>query len=507
MIWSYILKPFQLRQRNQNLHLYALLCSKFNSQIPETRTFRNLLNQKTYSVFFKKPYVPTSEKYGNLERTVGEWPLNRLSGQLHVNVIGKADMPSFYYPLDLLELEPEIKLILGKPRHVHTAYLLSSGRSLMVIPEKSEAFTLKIGTSAYSGLKAYSMRLLNENNIHFCSLISDYCGRFHPLFPEKSGASVSSEVSVDQTHQLSLTAMIRKPTLPSVRANDYLVPITAFFSERFWSQKDLLQDLGINLKSRSDMFDKLAQLLAVQIETSFQKSFMHFQAHQQNLTLLIRHGQIVELINHDLTDTLYDPVTHLLHTLCANTSSSNRLQKDQLSSLYEFQYTLARFYNINLHGQLIVPESNQSGFSVLSYYLRFLHNLGEFSVYHQFFTGRDDFYQQLCHHLKIGDDSQKTTGSAFFFRQLDCLHREIQNTYLNNLARAVFAGDFKKMNSADVARLIQTSRTVSSYGFPPHIRDLQPESISQARDLYSGRVIFCFYDEKPCLLICFQGIQ
>lgn len=515
-MWSFFTRPFRRIRQNQNLHIYALLTAKFNSQIRETQTFQHLLNKNEYRIAIKKPYLPVSEKYGDCERMVGEWPLERVSHNLVVNAIGQTTASSFFYPLDLLELDPKIKHALGEPEYIHKAFLLSSGRSLMVIPPDRDGFVLKVDTSNYSQLKNYSMRLLTEQNINFCAEVSDYCGRFHPIFPEKSGVTVLDKLPVDRTREAGLRTLIRIPFISSMQKDDYLVPVTAFFSEEFWANGDLLKSLGIRTELRSEMFGQLARLMARQIKTSLSESFMHFQAHQQNLTLLIRQSEIVELINHDLIDTLYDPVSHLLKVLTDAEQNHTENFQEQLASLYEFQYTLARYYSLNMHGQLIVPDSIPRGFTVLSYYLRFLHNLGEFASYHRFYTGKDDFYAQVYRHLNedgfsahhdTGNGTEHAVDSAFFFHSLDRVHRNFQKTQLDGLKSSIQKMNLRRLSVDALMSVIHNSRTVASFGFPPHIRDIQTEKISAVCDLYLGRVFFISYDGQPCLVVCYQGMH
>lgn len=148
--------PSKRDLQRKTFQIYGLLSNKFNSDFSITTIKKNYTDKKDYFVSTRSLYQSSEKKYGKTYYPVGEWPKSKLHKSLIFKEYGdKNILSSFYYPMELIELDTEFLKALGPPLKIHKAIMLTSGRSLLLNPENTHPFILKIGTFRYSRPKIF----------------------------------------------------------------------------------------------------------------------------------------------------------------------------------------------------------------------------------------------------------------------------------------------------------------------------------------------------------------
>jgi hypothetical protein len=194
-------------------------------------------------------------------------------------------------------------------------YLNPGGRTLFVLFSNGEAFTLKVDTSAESGLSAENRKPLSRASMQL--------SRFNSWHLKQFGSYASEE----EFCQLDMAAteapcmfgyIMRTDRLKcSLLQKDFIIPAYCFFSDIFWQNRKLLSNLGLgSLKNRADIATWLVENFSAGLfsflDHALLKSHLHAEVHQQNLTCLVRGGALVKFQYHDLLDCVWDPLSYVL---------------------------------------------------------------------------------------------------------------------------------------------------------------------------------------------------
>lgn len=508
----------------QQIKVMALLGYNYNSFHQLTYRSRDLLDGEMRDLVVINQFIAANKRHPTDRLDVGRWRLpvsglyRRLAELRSFELYGEAggDVLDFYFPLDLGDEYERLFECLGPPEKTDRGILTPSGRSIWVLSEDRAPVCLKVDTMQLRQRKFFSERLLGEQGLRHTMNVTAHLHAEDNIFTEARGASFTFGYPDPDGRPMQYNFLIRelRPEAVGLRPDDSLVPVVALLSEKLWAEPALLKSLGLPSSPARFLIEDFARALAAMIRNSLDRTFVHFEIHQQNLTLLVREKRGEKLLYHDLQDTVLDPVSLFLDRL-------KQCGGAEIGRHYAEVYGMQRQVCLNSHGHLVTHDfSTKEHFNIVSLYRRYLRNFGHYTRTYNFFAGEDyvngrDFETAVLRHLNFTSAELETTAppelAQDLFWHIDRYQRRRQR---RELASALAAyrqscpGPADRVSPEELLTLLgrEDMRVIHSGEFPVHIRLIDAEQLTEIENVYHRKVFFARYAGEPVLLLLFQYI-
>lgn len=528
------------RHRHKVIESFALLGYKLNSYHFFPATIRNLLTDQDEQVVIHNQFVPSEIRHATRSLKVGFWRI-RAERLRNFACVASADffgdstilngLIDFYFPLDLTDEYPSFTQQLGAPDQVIDGILNPSGRSIWLCPQGGEPVCLKIDTLQLEKRRYFSERaLLPLGAMHSIS-VSNYLNDDIYAATEDRAANIVFRFAYTDGQPKRYTYLLRSYDFKKldIRNYDFLVPMVALLSPDLWSNEALVKSLDIT-RSAVDLIEgDLASCFAALIKNSLSRTFLHFEVHQQNLSLHLRKGRGVKLIYHDLQDTVFDTVTYFL----------DQFQRRGFKEVAAYYHQAAIFQKtnfLNSHGYVLLEgRPTREYFTVVTAYRRYLRNFGIYNKTLSYFvnlakqqaTGEAhdplryladktfearvlrvlDFSESdlRIDEVDFTDENEKQFLTNDLFWSIQRFHQVFQKNRLQHFIETVHRDNLpsEEIATTSLKTLLQTKTTVASNGFPVSVTDITEGKIKRVRGFYENRVLLVTYGNEDYLLVVF----
>jgi hypothetical protein len=306
-------------------------------------------------------------------------------------------------------------------------------------------------------------------------------------------------------------------SISNVGIRDFLIPMQALGSQEFWKQKDLLEVLGIKSSSYDFFEHDIARCIADMIKNSINNTCIHFEAHMQNMTLHVRKGKAVKFIYHDLQDVMFDPIIYFCNQLLKVGIESNGQLNAVVKKVYGIIDDMQLTRTLNAQGERVNDtKKGYESYTVVSFWRKYIRNLGDFTRIYNFFKGDDYFLgrrfeEALLRHLNfsahdLGFDIKTPEDKQTMHHLFWCLDRYYtrQNeAKVDEVFRLLqnFIVKEERIPFKDFFFNLQNYQYVASSRFPTRPEFVNKDLISDIVDLHDKKVFLFHYDSKPVILI------
>lgn len=518
-----------LSEKHTFLKIYAELNQNFNGYYQQPYELTNLLDGKTYSLLINNQFLSVRQKFtqGNLK--IGYWSIETKILQSCLGVTQTSFMGSFagsekidfFLPQDLFDVFPTLIEKIGYPSRYYEGILTPSGRSIWVFGAGLDPICLKIDTFNLDEIKNFNYRRLELHHAEHSLAASNFLKAETNIFQEDAALSIQFDAGAVPSKQTHYTYLVRSLDCKKVQVQpgkDFLVPMYVLVSKEFWQNQNLLQLLGLHKINPKDFFaNEIAQGFAQLIRNSLDKSYLHFELHQQNISVHFRQGRFVKLIYHDLLDTVFDSVSYFLKTL-----TENKVSIDSLKSAYGEVRQMQKKSFFNAHGDLQKKNSKFFAFTVTSLYRRYLRNFGDYTKIYNVYSGDDylnarKFEAFVLKNLnftdaELGISDETNENNIDFLRHelfwcIDRYHEVKQGRMLKNVFDQLcsLSETQNSTNGIDLLKQKLDSSFVScSDAIPFDLEMIDFAKISQLQFLFENRMALGLYGNRPFLLLFFN---
>ncbi|MBC7467571.1 MAG: hypothetical protein H7256_16390 [Bdellovibrio sp.] len=530
-LFNFFFIKAKLRHKKKIVKLFALLGYKLNSYHSLSVRVKNILSDRTDEVIEYNQFVPSAMRHPVKNLRVGYWKLSpefirSLSIVDNCDFFGdvnKYEFLEFYFPLDLSDEYPGLVSSLGSWHEVIEGTLNPSGRSIWLFPKNSNPLCLKIDTLQLINRQFFSERALLAGGVIHSVAATNYLKSDCFSANEDRGGNIFFNFNYKKEGPKRYTYLLREYDFEklNILRDDFLIPIVALLSPEFWSNQKLKSSMGIRKSAVDFLSEDFARCFADLIKNSLMNTFLHYEVHQQNLSLHMRRGVGVKLIYHDLQDTVFDTVTYLLHQVSLHGLS-------QIESHYSY---IARFQKnlvLNAHGHLLTHNrATREYFTVVSIYRRYLRNFGGYNKSLNYFLNSDNntgqyfadksFESNVLKYLNFTEDVLKVDDVYFkneqekqflqgdLFWSINRFHRLMQKDLLKNFIQAVQSAEVEKkeIDPALFESMLKTSTTLYSSGFPINVAYIDFSLISKMVAVFEDRVLLITYKGEEFLILRF----
>lgn len=210
----------------------------------------------------------------------------------------------FVHYLDFAR-QAQLEAITGRPPRRMRAKMTSSYRTLQIIPPRGEPFELKFAGEFRGGGKSLADDKV-RTTIARSKALADV-----PYLAREPGALVLHDDRLLGGHNPVIYRPLSRPT----RAGDLLLAATVVLSPEF-ARSPLGRSLFARHGGHARWVERqFAPKVAEVAERSVREHFLHLEAHQQNVDVLIgRDGRIRTLVVKDMSDVVHDPALEAVMT-------------------------------------------------------------------------------------------------------------------------------------------------------------------------------------------------
>jgi len=528
-IFKKLFQESKLRHKKEIVKLFSLLGYKLNSYHSLAVKVNNLISSKQENVIVYNQFVPSYMRHPIERLRVGYWrleatDLKKIKSVISFDFFGdtkKYPYVEFYFPLDLSAEYPGLLEALSDPQEMLEGHLNPSGRSIWVLPEKRNPVCLKIDTIQLNNRRFFSERVLLPRGVEHSIFATDYLK--HQIYncSEDRGGNIFFNYNYSDGTPKRYTYLLREFDFKKlgICRNDFLIPVVAILSTEFWSNAELLHNIEIKKSATEFLAEDFAKCYADLIRNSLDKTFLHFEMHQQNLSLHMRNGNAVKIIYHDLQDSVFDPITYFLKQ-CSENGFKN------INQYYDFILSFQKTSALNVHGHLLLHDQvTREYFTVTSIYRRYLRNFGGYnkslnyfinSIRNQgeYFLDRS-FECQILKYLAFEGQNLNLNEEVFnskkdkgflendLFWSIHHYHAVLQKKLFDQFKHAILNSK-QRVKEIDVSKLesmLKTTVTICSTGFPTNISNIDFSAVTKVIDVFNERILLVTYENKDFLLI------
>lgn len=512
----------------KTIKILAQLGARYNSHYRAQFVSQNLFDGVDYRLNFFSKFIPVSSRYRSMQVDMLYWILTteqlKHLQNLEVNItessqsLGNSLASSLknkieiYIPRDLVANFSYLVDQLPPPHRVLSAVLTPSGRSFWVFDEMDEQFAphgIKINTGFIDDLVSFNRKKLSASDVEYALLVSEYLKLEKNIFCESSGVSfIPRNAQPDQAYVCQRRSLDFKRC--DIRKDDWLVPLHTLCGPDFWQDTQMMQTIGLDKFGAEAFFtQQLPKAFAELIRNSLDKTFLHFEVHQQNLTAQLRNGHLVKLIYHDLLDTVFDPVTYFL------------LHPDAYEKKLELVTKLTGSQHFNCAGEIRNYERTLHDFTVTNFYRRYLRNFGEYQMVSNYFCGKNIFYSHdfevaVLMHLKLTDEelqidelSERLPNEVLKRASQDlfwCIERLIdckQRAALKNILQ-ITPSDWPSSEPSTSEQFMKMYRQRNGYvslTFPNQEKFMDQQLFGKVQQTPDQRLFWGSYDKRPFIAV------
>ncbi|MBC7465546.1 MAG: hypothetical protein H7256_06095 [Bdellovibrio sp.] len=503
------------------LELLSQLSKTFNSYYEVNYKLRDLIDQKVHALTITNQFLPVTLNFPEASSAVARWMVDenvfqtqsflksfkRLGQNSHLQTF------DFYLPVDFFSLFPELIASLGSPQEICKGHLTSSGRSIWVFPKKQVPLCLKVDTYDFVLPKKYNSRINRVAQIDHSLKMSQYLQDEDNIFSENDGLTLTFDTFIEDKVPKTYSYLVRTLDFKkcNVERKDLILPMQTVVATDFWNDLELRKYLKLQDRTVVDFFmNDVAKAFAELLRNALTKSFVHFELHQQNLSVVVRNGRGVKLLYHDLLDSVFDPIGYFLNHLHVGCKNASKL----LQKIADIDATT--FFNC--HGTLETNKKRKL-FTVVSIYRRYIRNFGDYTKIFNMFSGEDyclslKFETCILKYLSFSDaelglSNQKIDNQDFLTQQLfwsiDAFHRTqqhqlLQRSFAQLLELATPQSDSDMVRTLFEDLIFRETCFVSCH-FPISLDFYVSKKLQSIHSLWNHRVFIGTYDSQMFIII------
>lgn len=482
------LNPFNQQPFQEKFLIYVKLATLFNSHYRKNVDAWDLKNRKTVPVLVFSQFLPVKLKYTRAEVKILVWDLRhqdlkRLKiGYYSLN--NKKQKHRFYIPDFMMSATEELRAKLPGNCSEIKGHLMPSGRTISFCDPKSSTplLSIKVNTVMQTSPADFISKKLSAGDIKHSIRVSQKLSQFNYFSTEASGYALFAGSKKTPTYGYLVRTFDFGAR--NIKKSDFFIPVVAFLSENFWGDTSLLNALSLQRTHlKKYLLDQFPVALSELLADSHFRSHIHFELHQQNLTLQVRNGTIVRLHYHDFLDCVFDPLTYFFK----NVSPDNAGQIKQTIK------QICKDSLFNSQGEIRNHPRVFSDFSTVNIYSRYLRNLGDFdgSISSLLQTPfRNGFFEaQLKAAFEkqvLKFDAKLSRPSDSLFRYLDIVQQNFLNNSIVGLKEAYDTENFVvRLLPENFLKIYKTTKGFVSAAMPTDLRLLEAEFLTEI-----------FYDSK-----------
>ncbi len=505
------------------IKLFAEFGKRYNSYYQLKYKIHNMIDSEDYELTISNQFLAVDLRFPQFSGRIAHWrlkfdALEKWPSLSKYELVGEnrdRHIFDFFLPEDFFSIFSELVAYLGDSYNFYNAVMTSSGRSVWVFPPEQLPFCLKIDTFDFDLPQKFSSRPLRLAQIKHSAKLNNLLKAEKNIFSEGTGCSFTFEEWIDAKTHLSYSYLIRDLNFEQneIKSKDFIIPVQAILSEDFWKDTRLLKIIEMHKRQPVEFFKTdLAKGFADLIFNSLNTTHIHFEVHQQNMSLQIRNGKLVKLLYHDLLDTVFDPIGFFMKSV----GSDHQNNLNLLQVIDDMQANV--FFNS--HGLLQRKNDRHHTFTVSSFYRRYIRNFGDYSKVFNAFSGGDylqsfEFEECILKYLNFGESSLCLSAlpintTSFLSRQLfwsidryHIVHQKNEIQAKLNLLQKL--SEIRPRGNAELCSkffvLLNENNCFGSASFPIKIDFLQADHLEDLQSLYDDRVFIGKYMNEPFIVI------